>query len=420
MWMIHVEKLPRHRILCIDMKSFFASCAAVELGLDPLTCYLVVVSDTEREGSVILAASPKMKQEFGIRTGNRLFEVPKDPRIRIVNARMSHYLDRSLAITRLLNRFVPFECIHPYSIDESFIQLDGTERLWGPAKEAAERIRSEIYKQFGLPSAVGIGPNMLLAKLALDLEAKKKGVAEWDYADVPEKLWPVTPLSKMWGIASRLERTLNHMGILSVGQLAQYDREILEKRFGVMGTQLYYHAWGVDLSKIGAPNMERQISYGKGQVLLRDYDDKKDIQHVLLEMCEEVARRARQDRKAGRTVSLGVGYSKTDGGGFYRSKTMARPTNVTMEIYRACLDLFDTFYRGQTVRKLSVTLSNVTDDTNVQLEWFDDGYEKRRRLGYAMDRIREKYGSTSLLRAVSYTKGGTARERSKLLGGHKA
>ncbi len=420
MWMIHVEKLPRHRILCIDMKSFFASCAAVELGLDPLTCYLVVVSDTEREGSVILAASPKMKQEFGIRTGNRLFEVPKDPRIRIVNARMSHYLDRSLAITRLLNRFVPFECIHPYSIDESFIQLDGTERLWGPAKEAAERIRSEIYKQFGLPSAVGIGPNMLLAKLALDLEAKKKGVAEWDYADVPEKLWPVTPLSKMWGIASRLERTLNHMGILSVGQLAQYDREILEKRFGVMGTQLYYHAWGVDLSKIGAPNMERQISYGKGQVLLRDYDDKKDIQHVLLEMCEEVARRARQDRKAGRTVSLGVGYSKTDGGGFYRSKTMARSTNVTMEIYRACLDLFDTFYRGQTVRKLSVTLSNVTDDTNVQLEWFDDGYEKRRRLGYAMDRIREKYGSTSLLRAVSYTKGGTARERSKLLGGHKA
>jgi len=418
--MIHVEKLPRHRILCIDMKSFFASCAAVELGLDPLTCYLVVVSDTEREGSVILAASPKMKQEFGIRTGNRLFEVPKDPRIRIVNARMSHYLDRSLAITRLLNRFVPFECIHPYSIDESFIQLDGTERLWGPAKEAAERIRSEIYKQFGLPSAVGIGPNMLLAKLALDLEAKKKGVAEWDYADVPERLWPVTPLSKMWGIASRLERTLNHMGILSVGQLAQYDREILEKRFGVMGTQLYYHAWGVDLSKIGAPNMERQISYGKGQVLLRDYDDKKDIQHVLLEMCEEVARRARQDRKAGRTVSLGVGYSKTDGGGFYRSKTMARPTNVTMEIYRACLDLFDTFYRGQTVRKLSVTLSNVTDDTNVQLEWFDDGYEKRRRLGYAMDRIREKYGSTSLLRAVSYTKGGTARERSKLLGGHKA
>ncbi|MGV3488976.1 MAG: UV damage repair protein UvrX [Tuberibacillus sp.] len=418
--MVQVEKLPRHNIICIDMKSFFASCAAVELGLDPLNCYLVVVSDTERQGSVILAASPKMKQDFGIRTGNRLFEVPKDPRIHIVNAHMSLYLDRSLAITRLLNTFVPVECIHPYSIDESFVKLDGTERLWGSPEEAAERIRKEIHKHFHLPSAVGIGPNMLLAKLALDLDAKKQGVAKWDYADVPEKLWPITPLSKMWGIASRLERALNHMGIMSVGQLAQYDRELLEKKFGIMGTQLYYHAWGVDLSEIGAPNMEGQVSYGKGQVLLRDYDNIEEIQHVLLEMCEEVARRARQEGKAGRTISLGVGYSKTEGGGFYRSKTIESPTNITMDIYRVCLDIFNQFYRGQTVRKLSVTLSNVTDDTNVQLELFDTNYEKRHRLGYAMDRIREKYGSTSLLRAVSYAKGGTALDRSKLLGGHKA
>jgi DNA polymerase V len=420
MMMIQVEKLPRHNIICIDMKSFFASCSAVQLGLDPLTCYLVVVSDTERQGSVILAASPKMKQDFGIRTGNRLFEVPKDPRIRIVNASMSHYLDQSLAITRLLNTFVPIECIHPYSIDESFVQLDGTERLWGPVEKAAERIRAEISKHFNLPSAVGIGPNMLLAKLALDIEAKKKGVAKWDYNDVPKKLWPIQPLSKMWGIASRLEQTLNHMGILSVGQLAQYDRESLEKRFGIMGTQLYYHAWGIDLSEIGAPNMEGQVSYGKGQVLLRDYDDINEIQHVLLEMCEEVARRARQEGKVGRTVSLGVGYSKTEGGGFHRSKTIAQPTNITMEIYKVCLAIFNQFYQGQTVRKLSVTLSNVMDDSNFQLDLFDTTYEKRRNLGYAMDRIRERYGSTSLLRAVSYAKGGTALDRSKLLGGHKA
>lgn len=418
--MIQIEKLPRHNIICIDMKSFFASCAAAELGLDPLTCYLVVVSDSERQGSVILAASPKMKQEFGIRTGNRLFEVPKDPKIKIVNAHMSYYLDRSLAITRLLNTFVPIECIHPYSIDESFVQLDGTERLWGSAEQAAERIRAEIDKHFQLPSAVGIGPNMLLAKLALDLDAKKEGVARWDYQDVPSKLWPVQPLSKMWGIASRLEQTLNHMGILSVGQLAQYDRELLEKRFGIMGTQLYHHAWGIDLSEIGAPNMEGQVSYGKGQVLLRDYDDIKEIKHVLLEMCEEVARRARQEGKVGRTISLGVGYSKTEGGGFHRSRTIDGPTNITMDIYNTCLALFHQFYRGQTVRKLSVTLSNVSEDTNFQLDLFDNTYEKRRNLGYAMDQIREKHGSTSLLRAVSYAKGGTALERSKLLGGHKA
>ena len=130
----------------------------------------------------------------------------------------------------------------------------------------------------------------------------------------------------------------------------------------------------------------------------------KDIQHVILEMCEEVARRARQDGKVGRTVCLGVGYSKAEGGGgFHRSKTMERPTNITMDIYRACLDLFHKFYGGQTVRKLSVTLSNVSDDDGYQLDLFDPNYEKRRRFGYVMGQICEKYGSTALLRAVSYT-----------------
>lgn len=403
------------------MKSFFASCSAVELDLDPLTCYLVVVGDKERSGSVVLAASPMMKQKFGIRTGNRLFEVPRDPRVHVVNASMSMYLQRSMEITKLLNQFVPEECIHPYSIDESFIQLDGTERLWGSAEETAEKIRRELFNSFRLPSAVGIGPNMLLAKLCLDLEAKKDGVATWDYADIKLKLWPISPLSKMWGIGGRLERTLNRMGIFSVGQLAQYDRHALEEKFGVMGTQLYYHAWGIDFSDIGAPNMERQVSYGKGQILLRDYRDIKEIKHVILEMCEEVARRARQDKKAGRTISLGVGYSHTDvRGGFHRSKSIARPTNITMDIYHICLELLDKHYGGQTVRQLSVTLSNICDDNVYQLSLFEQNFEKRRALGYAMDHIREKYGAAALLRAVSYTKAGTARDRSKLVGGHKA
>ncbi|TCP31775.1 DNA polymerase V [Scopulibacillus darangshiensis] len=413
--------MPNKKILCIDMKSFFASCAAVELGLNPLECYLAVVSDTKRQGSVILAASPRLKKEFGIRTGNRLFEVPKHSKIRIVNASMSNYLKRSIEISQLLNEFVPIEAIHPYSIDESFVCLDGTERLWGTAGEAAVLIRNRILQQTGLPSAVGIGPNMLLAKCCLDLDAKIDGIAEWTYGDVQKKLWSVTPLSKMWGIGSRLESTLNRMGIVSVGQLARYNRELLEKKFGVMGAQLYYHAWGIDYSELGAPNMQGQVSYAKGQVLLRDYNDTKEIKHVLLEMCEEVARRARQAGKAGRTVSLGVGYSKTEGaGGFHRSKTIDAPTNVTMDIYHVCLELFAKFYRHQTVRKLSVTLSNTCDDNQYQLNLFDSGYEKRRKLGYAMDQIREKYGSTALLRAVSYTKGGTAIERSKLLGGHQA
>lgn len=418
---IDYSRLPHQHILCIDIKSFYASCSAVMRGLDPLDCYLIVVGDREREGSVVLAASPKMKKEFGIKTGSRLYEVPDDPRIIIAEPKMATYLRVSTEITRLLERYVPKEAIHVYSVDESFVKVDGALKLWGDAGEIARKIQDDLMREFQLPCAIGIGPNMLMAKLALDLEAKKTGIARWRYEDIPEKLWPVSPLSEMWGIGKRLERRLNNLGIFSVGQLAHYDLTVLEKHFGIIGTQLYYHAWGVDLSEIGSPIIEGQISYGKSQILLRDYKDKTEIKHVILEMCEEVARRARNRRHRGRTVSLSIGYSHDEGGGgFSRARTMEEATNITMDIYRVCLELFEEFYEGRTVRQIAVRLSNVEPDNMLQLSLFEPQRWRRRELGYAVDRIRRRYGSGSLLRAVSYTNGGTARCRVQLIGGHKA
>ncbi|WAA13833.1 UV damage repair protein UvrX [Fervidibacillus halotolerans] len=419
--MVDYSKLPHQHILCIDMKSFYASCSAVMLGLDPLDSYVVVAGNHDREGSVVLAASPKMKKEFGIKTGSRLFEVPDDPRIHIVEPKMATYLRVSTEITRLLYRYVPKEAIHVYSVDESFIKIDGTRYLWGDAYTIAEKIRDEIQRQFQLPCAIGIGPNMLLAKLALDLEAKQSGIAYWSYRDVPEKLWPITPLHRMWGIGKRLEKRLNGLGIFSVGQLAHYDLATLEGKFGIIGNQLYYHAWGVDLSEIGAPIMDGQISFGKSQILLRDYKKEEEIRRVILEMSEEVARRARSHEMAGRTISLGIGYSYEEmGGGFYRSKTIDRPTNITMDVYRVCLELFYNHYDGRTVRQISISISNVVPDRWMQLDLFEPDRWKKRELGYTMDRIRYRFGSTSLLRAVSYAEGGTERIRAKLVGGHKA
>lgn len=418
--MVDYSKLPKRKILCIDMKSFYASCTAVMKGMDPLESYIAVVANKSQKGSVVLAASPRLKKEFGIKTGSRLFEIPKDPRIQLEEPKMAMYLRVATEIAKLFNRYVPKEAIHVYSVDESFIQVDGTAHLWGDARTIAEKIKDELEREFQLPSAIGIGPNMLMAKLCLDLEAKKHGIAEWTYDDIPEKLWPVSPLREMWGIGSRVERTLNSMGIFTVGQLARYDLKNLEKKFGVMGNQLYYHAWGVDLSELGAPILEGQISFGKSQILMRDYKEEAEIKHVMLEMCEEVARRARAHRKAGRTISLGIGYSQDEfGGGFHRSRTIAQSTNVTMDIYRVCLQLFHEHYVGKTVRKISIALSNISDDHALQLSLFDlDGW-KRYELGYAVDRIRSRYGSTALLRAVSYTAAGTARQRAKLVGGHK-
>lgn len=418
--MVNYSEMPQKKILCVDMKSFYASCSAVMLGLDPLECYLAVVGGKERQGSVVLAASPKLKKEFGIKTGSRLFEIPEDPRIHIVDPKMATYLRVSLEITRVFHRYVPKEAIHTYSVDESFIQVDGAIKLWGDAHTIAQKIRDDIEREFQLPCAVGIGPNMLLSKLCLDLEAKKHGIAEWTYEDVPKKLWSISPLREMWGIGRKVEKTLNSMGIFTVGQLARYDLEKLEKKFGVMGNQLYYHAWGVDLSEMGAPIMQGQISFGKSQILLRDYTDKEEIKHVMLEMCEEVARRARNHRKAGRTISFGLGYSKDEfGGGFYRSRSIDQPTNITMEIYKVCLELLEEHYDGKTVRQIMISLGNIVEDKEYQLNLFDLNGWKKRELGYVVDRIRGRYGPGALLRAVSYTNAGTARERAKLVGGHK-
>jgi DNA polymerase V len=418
--MVDYSKMPKQQILCVDMKSFYASCSAVMQGLDPLDCYLAVVGNKERQGSIVLAASPRMKKEFGIKTGSRMFEIPQDPRIEIVEPKMSTYLRISTEITRVFHRYVPKEAIHTYSVDESFLKVDGAVKLWGDAHTIAKKIKDDIEREFQLPCAIGIGPNMLMSKLCLDLEAKKKGIAEWTYDDVQTTLWNVSPLREMWGIGRRVEKTLNSMGIFSVGQLARYDLAKLEKKFGIMGNQLYHHAWGVDFSDIGAPIIEGQISFGKSQILLRDYKEEHEIKSVILEMCEEVARRARMHRKAGRTISFSIGYSQDEfGGGFQRSRTIAEPTNITMDLYRVCLELFHENYQGKTVRQIALSIGNLVEDNEIQLSLFDLNRSKKRDLGYVVDGIRRRFGSDALLRAVSYTKAGTAKHRAKLVGGHK-
>ena len=165
---IDYNSFPKRDILCVDMKSFYASCAAVTKGLDPLTTKLAVVADIKREGSIVLAATPPLKKELGIRTGSRLFEIPKNEDIVIVPAQMSTYLQISTEITRLFNKYVPKESIHTYSVDESFLEVDGTNNLWGSAEEIAKLIKTELEDTFGLTASIGIGPNMLLSKVCRD------------------------------------------------------------------------------------------------------------------------------------------------------------------------------------------------------------------------------------------------------------
>lgn len=418
--MMDYSKMPNRSIACIDMMSFYASCMAALHNLDVRKVPIAVVGNLQHKGSVVLAASPPMKKRFRVKTGTRLFEIPNHPDIRLFEPKMSYFLDVSMAIAKLLHQYVPAEAIHIYSVDESFIDLTGTERLWGDPVQTAKDIQLEISETLNLHSTVGMGPNMLMSKLALDLEGKKTGFAKWTYEDVPSKLWPVSPLSEMWGIGSRTAKTLNDMGIFSVGDLANTDLQRLEKKFGIMGNQLYHHAWGVDLSELGAPLAQGQISYGKSQILMRDYNTLSEVKAVVLEMCEDVARRAREASKAGRTITLGIGYSRNAfGGGFNRARTIDEATNDTMKIYAVCNELLDEFHDGRPVRQISLSIGKLEDEHSMQLSLFDKNRWRNRKLGATMDALRDKYGSTAVLRAVSLTEAGTAIKRSRLVGGHK-
>lgn len=417
---LNYDAYPRNDILCIDMRSFYASVAAVNLGLDPMKVMLAVVGDLSRPGSIVLAASPTLKEKYGISNVSRFFELPNDPNIHLVQANMAHYLHTSVQITQWLNNYAPKEAIHPYSIDEVWVTVNGLEKLFGKRWTIARKIQRDILEQFGITSAIGIGDNKFLAKVILDLHAKqtKDGIAECKYEDVKAKLWPF-PVGAIWGIGKRLEKRLNRLGIVTLGEIAQFSLEQLREQFGIIGEQLYWHAWGVDLSPVFGDFMKQeQDSFGHGISLLRDYS-KEEVPICILDLCEEACRRARQANKAGRTIHLSIGYSLNTGG-FSRSTTIDLPTNSTMEMYHVCLDLFHTFYDGKSkVRQVTVTLTNLVNDTTTQLDLFSNR-AKEKTIGYVMDHIRDKYGPTAILRASSYTDAGIALDRSEKIGGHRA
>ncbi|MFW6381724.1 MAG: DNA polymerase thumb domain-containing protein [Bacillota bacterium] len=415
---INYNQLPHKQILCVDMKAFYASIEAVDRGYDPLAIHLAVVGDKQRQGSVILAASPALKQDYHLKTGNRLYEIPDIPEILVVEARMGLYVRVSLAITRFFNEFVPLEAIQVYSIDEAWIKLDGTERRLGDSRQAALKIKQGLKKRFGLDCSMGLGPNMFLAKVAMDIEGKQKGLACWGYEDVPEKLWPV-PLVDCWGIGSRLARRFYRIGVKTVGDLAYLPLDYLEKRLGIMGNQLYYHAWGVDLSRVTGHYLDRPENLGRGITLLRDYRDAEEVKTVIFDLAEEVGQRARARELSGKTVSLSLGYSREElEGGFNRQRTLDRYTNLTRDIYQTCLELFRENYGGQVVRRVAVTLGNFSEQGVIQMKLFDSD-TRRIELHEVKDRLQKRFGYKALFYGRSL-KSGSVRERIKTtIGGHK-
>ncbi|MBN2877032.1 MAG: damage repair protein [Bacilli bacterium] len=421
-----MEEYKLHRnILCIDLKSFYASVECAISGLDPFKTPLVVADKERGGGSIVLAVSPYLKT-FGVPNRCRVYELPKTIDIIYRKPRMNKYLEYSTKIVEIYLRFVSEEDIYVYSVDEVFIDMTEYMKYYKITDyEMAKRILKTIYDETCIYATCGIGPNMLMAKLALDIESKHSPefIAKWDYPDLKTKLWPVTPLSKMWGIGRNMEKNLNRMGIYKIGDLAKYDVKKLKKKFGIIGEELYYHTHGIDISMIQEKMNIKPVSksYGIGQTLYQDYY-KPEVYQIIREMVDDVCRRLRLGQKLANTVHFGLAYSKDVGGGFSRQMKLPSPTQNESHVYRACLELMDKFYDNSPIRVVRIAVTNFIEKKGYQINLFEDINEvlKEQAVFTAIDEIKERFGRNSVNRASSELDSSTIKARNDMVGGHHA
>ncbi|MDE8163298.1 Y-family DNA polymerase [Erysipelothrix rhusiopathiae] len=429
------DKEPSRDILCIDCKSFYASCEAVARGLNPLKTKLVVMSypsDSVRErgSGLILASSPMAKKAYGISNVSRArdlpFPYPED--LVIAPPRMNLYMTVHRQINEIFRCYVDDQNVATYSVDETFLDVTDSLSYFNckTAYELAKIIQIHVYKDTGIYTTVGIGDNPLLAKLALDNEAKhtRDMKAEWRYEDVVSKLWKIETITDFWGIGSRTALRLKRMRIDTIEQLAHANYHHLKKEMGVIGMQLYAHAWGIDRTFLGEHYIPKSKSIGNSQVLNRDYTNKQEIIVVIREMADQVATRLRKENKYTKCIGLWIGYSlsyidETGKTGFSK-QVKIEATNNSARIAEALLQIFDQYYDVQVVRNLGINCTQLENPTQDQLSLFEplEIKDRDRKLDQVVDDVRSKFGFTKLVYASSLTQGGRAIARSSLVGGH--
>ena len=423
---------PHRLIFMIDNKSFFASCEALQLGLNPMKAVLAVVSHqphTNYGSGLIMAASPLAKKKYGLTNVMRVRDLPtkkEAPDLILVEPHMNLYIKRSMQVLEIFQKYAADEDIHVYSIDESMIDMTKSWRLFGNDPYlVARKIQVEIKNKIGLYTTCGIGENPLLAKLAMDISAKHRCsmIDYWHYIDVPDTIWQIKDLEDVWGIGKRIAARLRRLHINNMYELAHTDPAILKNEFGVIGEQLFAISWGVDRSIISEKYFPIMKNYGNSQILNRDYTNQREIEIVLREIGEQVGARIRAHQLQAGCISLFVGFSKYEQDGSRKGFNVQQkicPTNDNDLLVDEILALFRKNWHGETVRALGVNCSRLEPDICQQLTFFVPASEqiKKRTINITIDRIRKKYGFTSLVKASSLAKGATAIRRSSLVGGH--
>lgn len=409
-------------IAVIDLKAFYSYVECVDRGLDAWTTPLVVADKDRGKNTIVLSVTPYLKS-LGVPSRLRIRDLP--PRNDYIYAvpRMERYIEKSSEVMSIIGDFVSYEDIFVYSIDEAFIDLTTyTEYYKKNASQIVEMIINSIKNQTGLQATGGVGDNFFLAKIALDIYAKKakNGIAVVRKKDIKEKLWPISPLSKVWGIGERTEAKLNALGIHTLGELAHCNLSFLQKQFGVMGEQLFNHANGNDEADMHEVYVPKSHSVSIGQVLFKDYN-KENVVTIIREMNDDLSSRLRSENKLSDQVSIYIGYSKAEMGGFSRQMTLLSPTNETDVLFKAEMEIFHKFIEDKPIRRVGISFSKLSKASHQQLNIFTDSSKQiaNQELQSVIDKIQDKFGKNSLLRASSLSKDSTIIERHNQIGGHR-
>ena len=420
--------MPERQYLCIDQKSFYATVECVARGLDPMTTNLVVADPDRSENSICLAVSPSMKA-LGVKNRCRIKDIPGNIKHIVAKPRMQLYIDCAAEIYGVFLKYIAPEDIHVYSIDESFLDVTPYLTMYGmTAKEVAVMIIKDVKDTVGTICTCGIGTNLYLAKIALDIKAKHAVdfIGMLDEESYRNELWDHKPITDFWQIADGKATRLRNHGITTMREVAMMDEDYLYDWFGIDAELLIDHAWGRESTTIADIKAYRSKSksMSSGQVLMRDYRYEEGL-IIAKEMMDQLCLDMAAKKLATDSVSLYVGYSHTQGvPGSGGSAKLGIETNTASMLVPA----IETLYRRTVdprfvIRRVCLSCNNVVEDMGVlQLSMFEDTSKQLRdkALQEAMLGIRAKYGKNSILKGMNYDPAATGRERNAQIGGHRA
>ena len=412
--------------MCIDLKTFYASVECVERGLDPFNTNLVVADQNRGKGTICLAVSPKMKM-LGVKNRCRIYEIPPTIKYIIAMPRMKKYIEYSANIYEIYLKYFSKEDIHVYSIDEAFIDASKYLKLYKSTPiELAKKIIKDIFKSYGITATAGIGTNMYLAKIALDITAKHNpnNIGYLDEEKYKKELWHHKPLTDFWQIGKGIERRLNKMRIFDMYDIANSDPKKIYKEFGINAEYLIDHSFGKESCTIADIKSYKPKcnSISNSQVLFEDYSFIK-ARLVLKEMVELGSLRLVENNLMTDTIGLYIGYSKDVIRATGGTKKLTNYTNIYSELLKSFLDVYDkTTNKNFSIRRIGINLANVTEKENIQLNLFIDQEKvnKERKLELAMCNIKNKMGKNTIIRGMNLEEGATAMARNKLIGGHRS